>query len=112
MKNLLGIKNVTDSSIRVGVGSCRSSDSRRSARAEVVRRPDIEPACHGACPSNAIANLEIVLTARRFLDEPDGYLIVITIADASTLSIIIIINNHRFPPIVDNFDKKLEGISF
>ena len=83
--NLLGIKNVTNSSIRVGVGSCRSSDSRRySARAEVIRRPDIEPACRGACPSDAIANLEIVLTARRFLDEPDGYLIVITITDAST----------------------------
>ena len=83
--NLLGIKIVTNSSIRVGVGSCRSSDSRRrSAPAEVVRHPDIEPACHGACPSDAIADLEKVPTARRFLDEPDGYLIVTAITDAST----------------------------
>ena len=103
--NLLGIKIVANSSIRVEVGSYCSSDSHRSARAEVVRHPDIEPTFHEASQSDAIANLGIDPTARRFLDVPDGYPMVTIITDASTLSIIIIINNHRFSPLVDNFDK-------
>ena len=100
--NLLGIKIIANSSIRVEVGSCHSLDSHRSARAEVVRHPNIEPACREASPLGAIANPGIVLAARRFLDVPDGCLMVTIITDASTLSIIIIINNHRFSPIVDN----------
>ena len=96
--NLLGIKIVANSSIRVEVGSCHSLDSHRSARAEVVRHPNIEPACREASPLGAIANLGIVLAARRFLDLPDGCLMVTIITDSSTLSIIIIINNHRFSP--------------
>ena len=100
--NLLGIKIIANSSIRVEVGSCHSLDSPRSARAKVARHPNIKPACHEASPWDAIANPGIVPAARRFLDVPDGCLMVTIITDASTLSIIIIINNHRFSPIVDN----------
>ena len=103
--NLLGIKIIANSSIRVEVGSCHSLDSHRSARAEVVRHPNIEPACREASPLGAIANLGIVLAARRFLDAPDGCLMVTIITDASTLSIIIIINNHRFSLLVDKRER-------
>ena len=48
--DLLGIKIIANSSIRVEVGSCHSLDSPRSARAEVARHPNIKPACHEASP--------------------------------------------------------------